>query len=56
MLGSGGELVTVVTGAEPGAEVLADAVVGRLRRSRPEVDTAVYEGGQPRYPLLLGVE
>ncbi|HEX7189927.1 MAG TPA: DAK2 domain-containing protein [Actinomycetes bacterium] len=58
MLGSGGELVTLVTGQADGAIArdLADAVVGHLRRTRPEVDTVVYDGGQPRYPLLLGVE
>ncbi|MGZ4633545.1 MAG: DAK2 domain-containing protein, partial [Actinomycetes bacterium] len=55
MLGSGGELVTVVTGVD-GDVALADAVVAHLRRTRPEVDTVVYEGGQPRYPLLIGVE
>ncbi len=58
MLGGGGELVTLVTGQAEGAVAreLADAVVGHLRRTRPEVDTVVYDGGQPRYPLLLGVE
>ena len=60
MLGGGGELVTLVTGqdapeATP-AQALAEAVVDHLRRTRPEVDTVVYEGGQPRYPLLVGVE
>jgi DAK2 domain fusion protein YloV len=59
MLGSGGELVTLVTGApgddaDPGA--LAEAVVAHLHRTRPEVDAVVYDGGQPRYPLLIGVE
>ncbi len=55
MLGSGGELVTLVTGA--GAdEGLAEAVAQQLRASRPEVDSVVYDGGQPRYPLLIGVE
>ena len=55
MLAAGGELVTVVTGAnaEPG---LADGVVSAVRASHPEADTVVYHGGQPRYPLLLGVE
>jgi dihydroxyacetone kinase-like predicted kinase len=55
MLGSGGELVTVVTGldADP---ALAQAVVAHVRATRPEVDTVVYDGGQPRYPLLIGVE
>jgi DAK2 domain fusion protein YloV len=55
MLGSGGELVTAVTGADAPAG-LADAVLAHLRRGRPEIDTVVYQGGQPRYPLLLGVE
>jgi DAK2 domain fusion protein YloV len=55
MLGSGGELVTVVTGldAEP---ALAEGVVTHVRATRPEVDTVVYDGGQPRYQLLIGVE
>jgi uncharacterized protein len=55
MLGSGGELVTLVTGAEAD-DGLADAVVEHLHRTRPEVDSLVYAGGQPRYPLLIGVE
>lgn len=55
MMSAGGELVTVVTGqdAEPG---LASAVADTVRELRPEADTVVYDGGQPRYPLLLGVE
>jgi len=55
LLTSGGELVTLVTGAdaEPG---LAESVTAYLRRARPEVETVVYAGGQPRYPLLVGVE
>jgi DAK2 domain fusion protein YloV len=55
MLGSGGELVTLVTGVDAGGG-LADAVVEHLHRTRPEVDSLVYDGGQPRYPLLIGVE
>jgi uncharacterized protein len=55
MLGSGGELVTVVTGADTEA-TLAEAVVAHVHATRPEVDTVVYDGGQPRYPLLIGVE
>lgn len=55
MMAAGGELVTVVTGADtdPG---LAEAVADAVRHEHPEADTVVYEGGQPRYPLLLGVE
>jgi len=55
MLGSGGELVTVVTGLDSDP-ALAQAVVAHVRATRPEVDTVVYDGGQPRYPLLIGVE
>ena len=55
MLGSGGELVTLVTGldADP---ALAEAVADHARDGRPDVDTVLYDGGQPRYPLLIGVE
>jgi DAK2 domain fusion protein YloV len=55
MLGSGGELVTLVTGldADP---ALAEAVADHARDGRPAVDTVLYDGGQPRYPLLIGVE
>jgi dihydroxyacetone kinase-like predicted kinase len=55
MLGSGGELVTLVTGldADP---ALAEAVADHARDGRPAVDTVLYAGGQPRYPLLIGVE
>jgi DAK2 domain fusion protein YloV len=55
MLGSGGELVTLVTGADADDD-LADAVVKHLHSTRPEVDSLVYDGGQPRYQLLIGVE
>lgn len=55
LLSGGGELVTLVTGegAPPG---LAASVLERLRRSRPEVEVSVLDGGQPRYPLLVAVE
>ena len=55
LLGPGGELVTLVVGADadPG---LAPGVVEHLARAHPEVDVAVVEGGQPLYLLLVGVE
>ncbi|MQA84212.1 MAG: DAK2 domain-containing protein [Streptosporangiales bacterium] len=55
MLSGGGELVTLITGSEAEAG-LADRVVAHLHGTRPDVDTVVYEGGQDRYPLLVGVE
>jgi DAK2 domain fusion protein YloV len=54
LLGGGGELVTVVAGA--GGEQLARDVAGHLSSAHPTVDVVVYDGGQERYPLLLGVE
>jgi uncharacterized protein len=55
LLGGGGELLTIVTGhdAQPG---LADTVERHVRRKRKDVDVVVYDGGQDRYPLLIGVE
>lgn len=55
LLAGGGELVTVVTGADSDPK-LADGVVDHVHRHHPEIDTVVYDGGQCRYPLLLAVE
>jgi len=55
MLDGGGELVTVVTGAEA-PEGAGQRLVEHVERTRPAVEVAAYEGGQPHYPLLLGVE
>jgi uncharacterized protein len=54
LLGGGGELVTLVSGAD-GAD-LADRCAAYLASTRPTVDVVVYDGGQSRYPLLVGVE
>jgi hypothetical protein len=55
LLSGGGELVTVVAGAGAPAG-LGESVTAGLRLGHPEVDTVVYDGGQERYPLWLGVE
>ncbi len=55
LLGGGGELMTVVTGREADP-ALVDALVRYVRRIRRDVDVVVYDGGQERYPLLIGVE
>ena len=54
LLGGGGELVTIVSG-EDSAD-LAERCAAYVRRAHPTVDVVVLEGGQARYPLLVGVE
>lgn len=55
LLSSGGEIVTVIAGADapPG---LAESVGARIERGHRDVEVSLIEGGQPLYPLLLGVE
>jgi uncharacterized protein len=55
MLLLGGELMTVVLGmdADPG---LGELLVRHVAATHPEVEVSVYDGRQPHYPLLLGVE
>ena len=54
LLGGGGELVTLVAGAE--ADDLAARCARQVESLHPTVDVVVYAGGQPRYALLVGVE
>jgi dihydroxyacetone kinase-like predicted kinase len=54
LLGGGGELVTLVAGRD-GAD-LATGCSEYLSVQHPMVDVVVHEGGQERYPLLVGVE
>ncbi len=54
LLGGGGELVTLVSGADGAG--LADRCAAYLASTHPTVDVVVYDGGQSRYPLLVGVE
>jgi dihydroxyacetone kinase-like predicted kinase len=55
LLSGGGELVTLVVGVG-GHEPLARAVAAHLRTRHRDVEITVLNGGQPRYPLLIGVE
>jgi uncharacterized protein len=55
LLAGGGELVTFLTGADA-PEELAAGLTEHLARRWPFVEVNVYEGGQPHYPLLVGVE
>jgi DAK2 domain fusion protein YloV len=55
LLSAGGELLTIVAGAEVDDEV-PEQLADRVRAARPGVDVEVVYGGQPRYALLLGLE
>jgi len=48
------ELITLVVGRDAATDHAA--VEQALRRSFAELDLHVVEGGQPRYPFLIGVE
>jgi dihydroxyacetone kinase-like predicted kinase len=54
MLTGGGELVTLVSGANAGD--LIARCQDWIEETHPGVDVLVYDGGQERYPLLLAVE
>ena len=55
MLASNGELVTLILGADspPG---LGDILAVHIAARSSFVEVRVYHGGQPHYPLLVGVE
>jgi hypothetical protein len=55
MLGGGGELTTLVLGADAPAG-LEDTLRGHVQQVWPFVELQCYSGGQPRYHLLVGVE
>ena len=55
MLGGGGELVTLVLGADVPAAV-EGAVREHVAQTWPFAELQCYAGGQPRYHLLVGVE
>jgi hypothetical protein len=55
LLGGGGELVTLVIGADaPGG--LAGQLAGHLAEVWPFVEVQVHHGGQPSFELVVGVE
>jgi hypothetical protein len=56
LMAAGGELVTIVSGADPADPALAEALAAWAEEHHPGIDAVVYAGGQERYPLLLSVE
>jgi hypothetical protein len=55
MLAGGGELVTLVVGAGAPAG-LGELLTEHLGSAWPFVESHLFAGGQPHYPLLVGVE
>jgi len=55
MLGGGGEVVTLVLGATAPAD-LGEALTSHLAHAWPFAEARLLHGGQPHYPLLVGVE
>jgi DAK2 domain fusion protein YloV len=55
MLGGGGELTTLVLGADA-PDGLDEVLRGHVTQTWPFVELQSYAGGQPRYHLLVGVE
>jgi len=55
MLAAGGELLTVLTGADAPTGIETE-LADRLREERPEVEFVSYPGGQTDAVLLIGVE
>ncbi|NJC81645.1 DAK2 domain-containing protein [Planosporangium mesophilum] len=55
LLAAGGEMVTLLTG-DGVPTGLVDSLTGHVGRRWPFVEVHCYEGGQPHYPLLVGVE
>jgi fatty acid kinase len=55
LLAAGGELLTLVRGLDADDDLLTN-LTARVRNWSRAVDVEVLDGGQPRYPLLLGLE
>ena len=55
LLGSGGELVTLVRGRSADDRLIGQ-LRARIRAWSPSIEVEVIDGGQGRYPLLVGLE
>lgn len=55
LLERGGELLTIVAGQDANEELL-DAVTNAVESTRPDVEVEIVDGGQPLWPLIVGVE
>ena len=55
MLAAGGELVTLVFGCEIDPS-FGDDLTAWLAARHPMVEVVAYDGGQPLWPVIIGVE
>ncbi|MGB9377357.1 MAG: dihydroxyacetone kinase, partial [Mycobacteriales bacterium] len=55
LLTGGGEMVTIVVGEDAGVD-LGQLVQQHVGRHGGAIESAVFQGDQPHYPLLIGVE
>ena len=55
LLASGGELVTVVSGSDLAPDQVA-GLADDVQRRHPGVDVVCVDGGQPLWPVIIGVE
>jgi dihydroxyacetone kinase-like predicted kinase len=51
----GSEVVTLVVGAAAGAEERSQVELA-IHEAFPGLEVEIVDGGQPRYPFLIGVE
>jgi uncharacterized protein len=56
LIAVGGELVTVLAGSQDGAAAASTTVERYVRAHHPLVEFNAFRGGQPHFPLLIGVE
>jgi dihydroxyacetone kinase-like predicted kinase len=56
LVAAGGELVTVLSGSDEGAADAAKRVEAYVHERHPLVEISTFLGGQPHFPLLIGVE
>lgn len=55
LLASGGDLLTVVLGSDA-PSTIRDGLASWVRKAHPLTDVVVHDGGQPLWPVILGVE
>jgi dihydroxyacetone kinase-like predicted kinase len=54
-MAAGGELFTIISGADAQAPETAD-LIAWLESTSPALEVVLHDGGQPFWPLIVGVE